>query len=109
MGRTINSPTPPVIAKASTCASKGPPRPATAAATSAAAASNPNARVSVKYSATPKTTAAINHTTHSPRNPEFVSFPIGVLVAEVNLHPHNSLAEAGQGLENLVPHALHEI
>ena len=38
--------------------------PATIAATSAAAASNPKARVSVKYSATPKTAAAINHAIH---------------------------------------------
>jgi hypothetical protein len=90
--------------------------------------------VSVKNSATPKATAAINHaihgikaasrplrlprrylpkcrhhTTRCPRSPEFVAAPIGVLVAEVNLHPRDSLAEAGQGLQNLVPHALHEI
>src|SRR5215217_1229716 len=65
MGRTNSSPTPPAIAKASTCASREPPTPATIAATSAAAASNPNARVSVTYSATPNATAAINHTIHA--------------------------------------------
>jgi hypothetical protein len=41
-----------------------PPKPATIAETSAAAASNPNAKVSVKNSATPKATAAMNHTIH---------------------------------------------
>jgi hypothetical protein len=38
-----------------------------------------------------------------------VSAPIGVVVAEVNLHHRDSLAEAGQGLQNLVSNALHEI
>jgi hypothetical protein len=89
--------------------------------------------VSVKYSATPKTTAAINHTTHGvkaaskskrlarswlagvpmpydllPAKSRIRCRPVGVLVVEVNLHPHDSLAE-GEGLQNLVPHALHEI
>src|SRR4029450_2594673 len=52
------------MVNARNCASREPPKPATIAATSAAAPSNPNARVSVKDSATPKATATTNHAIH---------------------------------------------